>query len=156
MMISKFQMTLFLVSLAWLSGLSQSVQDSQKAITSCLLSKEVQEHMLVHMDKDTVLVNIYNYDFQNTYVDGKGENTHLFKIYSKESDFHNENLYLSSDELLDNKCLTENQLDCTISYLDKGKIEVAILYRCNATIVRTVYKQKTKKLKFCSRRVVRY
>jgi hypothetical protein len=108
------------------------------------------------MDKDTVLVDIYNYDFQNTYVDGKGENTHIFKIYSKQSDFDNENLYLSSDELLDNKCLTENHLDCTISHLEKGKIEVAILYRCNATIVRTVYKLKTKKLKFCSRRVVRY
>jgi hypothetical protein len=156
-MTTMFKLTFIFASMLLLNIFSQTSQfNLQRAIDDCLLSDEVHKHMLTHIDIDSALVNIYGFNYQGSLVHIDHGNTNVLKICVNEHKFDNESLYLSSEELLNKMCFTQNQLDCTISYLDDKKIEIAILYRCNATIIRTLYKQRGERLKFCSRKVYRY
>ena len=136
--------------------ISPTTSSVEKALLECLESQMVNEYILDHTEKDTILLNLYGYELPEQYMTLSNYNNKMVWVASKAGEFDNDEIYLRPEELSGINCQTRNQLDCVVYNERDNLYHFEILFRCNATIVRSIYKFKKKNIKLKSRIKSRY
>ena len=133
-----------------------STSSFQQALKECLESQVLNDYVLDHTEKDTVLVNLYGYELPEQFITLSKGRVSVVHLVSKEGKFNNDELYLKAEELSGIKCQTRNQLDCVFYPEDEKSYVIGILFRCNATIVRSIYEFNDDRVELKSRVKSRY
>ncbi len=134
---------------------SQNLKLIDEKIIESLNSDEVGFSQLKFMKCDTLLIRIYNCNPIDVFV--KSETGGIEYFYFMDALLFNQDyLYLTLQEKVKSDCFTRSELDCVVGYLENGSIDISFVYRCNATIVRSIYREDRGQLLLLERSVAYY